>query len=164
MEKLFEDLMTLLTEDMPELRYIDIDRGQLDEEPEQHYQIDFPACLIRITVPQWNSVGDKHYVGSANVTFKLGIRKLHDTAKITPEAVRAKAFEQLAINTRLHHVVDGYEGRVNNALQKAESDMDYGEKGLIIFLETYRCEVQLPKKVNTVKKTVTLTINKKPGE
>lgn len=136
MQTAYKDLLEQLQAKIPGLRWIDLDRGQIDD-PEGNYTLDFPAVLISFGEIPWNSIGEKVNHGSAHITFRLAFKSYNDSNNLTPESIRETALQELGIRQDLNAALQGFSGSNFNELQHTGTMQEPREDGMLVFSETY---------------------------
>lgn len=106
--QLFIALCDYLTAEVPELRWIDEDEGQLNTAQGIRPPVDFPCCLIDIHYPSCRDVNDTEQIVNATITLKLGFQPVGETNNRAPHPVREKALERLAIVEKTQTVLQGW--------------------------------------------------------
>ncbi len=87
MESLFVDLIGLLERNLPWLRTIDEDYGQLeniDDENADMYPLIFPAVLIETPETQWSDIDNCAQLGECTLRVRLLIDCYDDTHAGSP--------------------------------------------------------------------------------
>lgn len=104
MKALYLRLLALLGA-VTQLRYIDLDKGQLDYY-EQRPSVAFPCALIRIDLPRITAIGKGVQRFDVQVTIRLAFDFIGEANARTPEATRLKSlsyFDTLeAVNLAIH--------------------------------------------------------------
>jgi len=75
---LIQDLNRLLRAELPEIRLIDFDRGQL-QKPERYESILQPAVLLGIPNINWRELAKRNQEGDMTFVTKTIVRLPHDT-------------------------------------------------------------------------------------
>ncbi|MDE5525252.1 MULTISPECIES: hypothetical protein [Elizabethkingia] len=104
MEKLYLKIVELLGT-IPEIKYIDLDSGQLQEEKPP---LAYPAVLVRINESR-EDVDNVFQIVTGNIQLLVIDKTFSETNNITPEAVRKKGLGYMALNTKIHSVLQGYQ-------------------------------------------------------
>lgn len=99
MEDLFEKILQLLAEEMPELSLIDEDYGQLETQ-EDTYPVPFPCVLIGNMDADWEDIGMGVQKGVANISVRLAIDCYDDTHY--GSGTEGKVSERLQMANRLY--------------------------------------------------------------
>ncbi|MDM1093409.1 hypothetical protein [Myroides odoratimimus] len=105
MEELYVKLIELL-EQVGDIRYIDMDIGQLNEEVPP---LSYPACLIDIALPSCSDIQSDIQQVSAIFSVKVITKSIGETNSLTPEQVRAKSLEYLSLQDKVYKKLQGYE-------------------------------------------------------
>lgn len=130
------DVLSRLEKEVPTLRWIDADEGQLnftDARP----PVAFPACLIEITLPGCeNMAGNVPVVQKVELQINLRVA-FNDCASFntkSPVKVREKAGERYDILQDIHNALQGW--RMNSAMKGFSRKSVHPEKrpdGLKVF-------------------------------
>jgi hypothetical protein len=105
---LLERLIERLTNDVPELRFIGQDIGQLE-----HYEIrppvTFPCLLIDLEGVNFTDTGNHNsQLAEGVVSFRLGLIKYTDINNITPAQYRVSAYSYYELEDKLSSVLHGW--------------------------------------------------------
>lgn len=76
--------------EVPELKYIDEDWGQLDDYSDNP-PTKFPCALIEVQAAQWRNQGNKTQDGTMNISIRVASIRLSNTNPKAPEAQRLNA-------------------------------------------------------------------------
>lgn len=88
MKTIYNEILEKLITDIPELKWIDLDTGQMNfERP----PILFPAALITIQVPRAEDLNRSKQLCQANIIIKLCFDYTGQTSAITPKIDRDRA-------------------------------------------------------------------------
>ncbi len=82
MESILENLINHITANMPELKVVDEDYGQLEalnQESTDQYPLTFPAVLIDAPTTAWSNIGGINQKGTATVRVRLILNCYDDT-------------------------------------------------------------------------------------
>ncbi|MCP1997286.1 hypothetical protein [Flavobacterium sp. HSC-61S13] len=97
-------LVELLNE-IPELRYVDLDTGQiLEEQPPLAY----PAALIEIDMSSCEDIQDNIQQVIGYFSVRLVAKGLSETNGLAPEGVRRKSLEWLRLQEKVYKKLQGY--------------------------------------------------------
>ncbi len=88
-----------LREGLPQLAWIDLDKGQLTD-PRPHHSLVSPALLINMGTVSWEELGQNTQIGSATITLKLAFVLASETHADDPNLTDSVA--QLELAERLH--------------------------------------------------------------
>lgn len=104
MKTLYLKLIELLTE-IPELKYIDLDFGQLQEEKPP---LIYPAVLIKIDASVTDEVQDVFQIMTGNFDLTLCVKMLNESNAASPVEVREKALEYFDITEKIYEKLQGF--------------------------------------------------------
>ena len=110
MEHILENLVNYIGEQMPEMKTVDEDYGQLemiDETTRESYPLTFPAVLIDAAETSWSNVLGLSQEGVCTVRVRLIIDCYDDTHYRSGTVEKIK--ERDDIRRRLHLLVQGHE-------------------------------------------------------
>lgn len=97
---------------VPDLKWIDYDWGQLNDE--QRPAVAFPCALIDIAYPDCKNLaegaGAVEQMVNASITIKLAFQPLGDSQVSAPDDTRAKALKPLDTIASLHTALQGWNG------------------------------------------------------
>lgn len=111
-EKVLAQLQTI-----PELRYIDLDKGQL-EGYELKPSVSFPAALISIQLPRCEDLGAKKQRCQALITIRLAFDISGNTSNITPADKRADSLAYFDIVESVYAKLQGFKDANMNAFSR----------------------------------------------
>lgn len=105
---LYLKVMARLLEQVPELRYIDQDMGQLE-----HYEIrpavSFPCALIEVDEFDFSEVGSQlRQIGEGFVIIRLGTPAFSPANNLAPAAVREKALDYYNVEEKIYQALHGW--------------------------------------------------------
>lgn len=104
MKTLYLKLIELLTE-IPELKYIDLNFGQLQEEKPP---LIYPAVLINIDASVTDDVQDIFQIMTGNFDLTLCVKILNESNAASPVEVREKALEYFEISEKIYKKLQGF--------------------------------------------------------
>lgn len=105
---IFVALCDHLTKEVPELRWIDEDEGQLNTPQGERPAVDFPCCLIDIQYPSCRDADETEQLVTASITLKLAFLQMGATNNKAPEPVRSRALERLGIVECVQNCLQGW--------------------------------------------------------
>lgn len=108
MKILYKKLLELLGE-IPQIKWVDLDRGQFDLSDRPPVQ--FPCALIEIGLPQCSDLGAKKQQCVARFTIRIGINVLENTSANTPEARLDAALAYFDLADQVYAKLQGYYDR-----------------------------------------------------
>ena len=105
---LFTSIMTKLTSDVPELRYIEQDFGQL-ESYEMRPAVSWPCCLVDIEEGKFSDQGNfKIQLAEGLVSLRIGLVKYTDTNNLTPPNIRAASLQYYELENKVYTALHGW--------------------------------------------------------
>lgn len=125
MEKLYLKIIELL-KTVPEIKYIDTDSGQLQEEiPPLLY----PAVLIRISESKDDA--DKLFqIVTGSFQLLVIDETFSKTNSLAPESIQKKGLNYMSLTTKIHEALQGYEDDYFSAFTNTRNDDQQLRKGL----------------------------------
>lgn len=105
MTTIYESILARLTAQVPELKWIDLEKGQMNYE---RPTIVFPAALIGISLPKIENLNQKKQVCEAYVTIKLCFDFTGNTSVSTPEATRLASLAYFDLCDKIFNVLQGW--------------------------------------------------------
>lgn len=104
-KQIFLDLCTRLEGQVPELRWVDWDEGQLDMQAERP-AVAFPACLIDIVYAGCDDLTDTIQLVRANIPLRVAFSA--SGATNTKSTARNTALAAFAILDKIHEALQGW--------------------------------------------------------
>ena len=129
MEAILEELVKHIGNNMPDMKVVDEDYGQLealDQENRDMYPLTFPAVLIEAPSVEWSNIGGLSQKG-------------HDT-HYTSGTV-GKIVEREKIRRRLHELLQGHRIGEDSALIRTSSRFYTFNHGIKVYESTYTLEI-----------------------
>ena len=153
MESLLTDLINLITENMPELKVVDEDYGQLEaleQENQDQYPLTFPAVLIDASSVEWSNIGGPNQKGTATVRVRLIIDCYDDTHGTSGTTHLITLREEK--RRELHKLLQRHRIGEDSALIRTNSRFYTANHGIKVYESTYTAtvtEIIEPKTVKT---------------
>jgi len=138
MEKLLESLIDLFGREMPELRTVDEDYGQLEminQENRDTYPLTFPAVLIDAPDVSWSNIGGLSQKGTATIRVRLIIDCYDDTHY--GSNTTARITERAALRRKVHKLLQGYRIEDMTELIRTNSRFYTWDHGIKVYEQTY---------------------------
>ena len=126
MKKLYIKLVELLST-IPEIKYIDLNYGQLQEEKPS---VIFPAVLISMDVSTSDNVQDKCQIVTGNFDLTICNKMMSETNNLAPELVREKALEYLEIGEKIYKKLQGFQNEEFECFSRKSAKDQQTRKGL----------------------------------
>lgn len=142
MESILEDLVRHVGDNMPELKVVDEDYGQLefiDQESRDTYPLTFPAVLIDAPDVSWSNIRGLSQKGLATVRARLVIDCYDDTHYTSGTTGRIADREKL--RRKLHQLLQGHRVEPDSALIRMSSRFYTINHGIKVYEATYTLEV-----------------------
>lgn len=161
MESILENLINHITANMPELKVVDEDYGQLEalaQESTDQYPLTFPAVLIDAPTTAWSNIGGISQKGTAIVRVRLIIDCYDDTHGTSGTTYLIAQRE--AKRRELHKLIQGH--RIDgDDLIRTESRFFTAAHGIKVYESTYALTVTEVIEPETVKTQAKPTIKVK---
>lgn len=161
--QLLIDLADHIKEEVPAIKWIDQDFGQL-ESFEYRPAVDFPCVLIDFVATTYDQLAELAQMGNITVMLRLGFAPFSASNQTAPLDVREKALEYYAIEQKVFEAVHGFETEYSGPLMRVSSDSEQRDKdGLRVRILTFTASYEdLSKLPLRTKRTATLKIEKPP--
>jgi len=137
MKKIYELIANRLKE-IEEIRFIDMDNGQLDYY-EYRAAVDFPACLISIDYPSCDNIG---LTGAqqchVNINIRLVAQVYDETTIAAPEDVRNRALAIYDVMDKIHENLQWWKpDEFISKLSRKNVTREKREDGLMVLSVNY---------------------------
>lgn len=126
MEELIQSFQNKLATDVPDLKYIDEDWGQLDYY-ENYPPVQFPCALIDVQSAQYTHDGQLQQRGVLTIVVKLYLLKLSNTSTHAPQSQKDEAKRGWTllkeVNRALHgqhFLPNGFAAPIRTAMQRVK--------------------------------------------
>lgn len=142
MESLLENLVKHIGDNMPDMKVVDEDYGQLealDQTERDMYPLTFPAVLIEAPSVEWSNIGGLSQKGLATVRVSL-IIDCYDDTHYTSGTIE-KIAEREKIRRRLHELLQGHRIGDESALIRTSSRFYTFNHGIKVYESVYTLEV-----------------------
>jgi len=120
---LFLDLSTFLKAEVPELRWIDQDFGQL-EVFEYRPDVAFPCVLIDFPQAQFSNLSELSQLGDILISVRLGFAPFAQSHHGAPLNVREKALEYYTLEQKVYEKVQGWHNDHCQPLNRTNSQTE----------------------------------------
>jgi hypothetical protein len=128
-EKLFLKLQSCIEAKCPDIRWIDLDLGQL-ENYEIRPAVSWPCVLIDFNQTSYDQMQNNRQLANLTFTVRLGFDQYSHTANTTPLPVKQKGLKYFRIEQSLYKAIQGFNAddlmqdctRVNAATERREGD------------------------------------------
>lgn len=138
MEQLYLLIFERIIEKFPELRWIDLEKGQMQQDKPPMV---FPAALIDIKLPKTENMNDVNQRCMAYVTITLCFSFTGDRESSAFSAGdRAASFEYLKLSRKLYEKLQGWEAKDYSPLERVNSGEPFKRPGYKINATTFKTE------------------------
>ncbi len=107
-KEIFIALCDRLEKEVPALRWIDEDLGQLGMAGSLRQAVDFPCCLIDIQYSDCRDLTDTEQLVKLSVTLKLAFPYQGESYAKAPEEIRERALIRYAVVGEVHECLQGW--------------------------------------------------------
>ena len=121
---------------VPEVRWVDQDLGQL-EEYEMRPAVTFPCVLIDFAATSYNDLSDNAQTGETTILVRIGMNPFSKSNVQAPTEVREKAVEYYDIEQKVHQCLQGWQNDFTSALARRSADTENRNDKLRVRLLTY---------------------------
>lgn len=115
MKTLYENVLARLESQVPELDWIDLEKGQMNF---ARPPILFPAALIQLQLPKAENLNSTKQQCTALITVRLCFDYTGETGNITPEADRLESLDYFDVKQKVYEKLQGWSPSETNALQR----------------------------------------------
>lgn len=116
MEFLYEKILERL-QAIPELKWIDLDHGQLDYY-EHRPSVSFPCALIGLQISKAEDLGAKKQTCQAIVNIRLGFDFTGNTNAVTSKPQREKSMHYFKVANEVYKALQGFKDENINSLSR----------------------------------------------
>lgn len=116
-KELLKSALDRIAQEVPELRWIDTDEGQLDF-ADSRPPVAFPCCLADLTLPDCDNMannGPLIQIIRVRLTLKVAFNDCASFNTKTPVSVREKAFSRLDVLQSIHKALQAW--RTENCMK-----------------------------------------------
>lgn len=111
-QSFFAQLLLLIQEkfanDVPEVRWVDQDFGQL-ENYEERPAVLWPCVLVDFTTTSYDQMTNKEQLGLPTIQFRIGFNPYSNTSSSTPVPYREKALEYYELEDKIYQKFQGWD-------------------------------------------------------
>lgn len=138
MEEILNVILDKLAADVPELRWIDINLGQMATE---NPPVDYPCALIDVTDIDYTTAGMRRQVGEARIEIELYFIVRSPSNAAAPEKMREQAFGHFGTVKKVYKALEGVSGESFGGLNRVQVRRDKGYYPRSFTL-VFRCSVE----------------------
>ena len=143
-KELFIALCDRIGQCVPEIRFIDFDRGQLSASSERP-PVEWPCCLLSIDYTNCRdlAVEVNTQLVMADITLRVAFPPAGETHNHAPEKVRDMALQMLDTVEKLHDALQGETlGDTVSGLSRSRATMQTRSNKIVVFNLTYSTTFQ----------------------
>lgn len=133
MKDFFLKISDCLEAAVPELRYIDLDKGQA-EEPGKWQGVDYPAALIDIAFPSCEDTDGRDQQCRVAITVRVVAERLIDeTCNTTPREWRERSLRILDTVQAVVEALQGFDCGLASNLSRTSQEAEIRGDGLKVY-------------------------------
>ena len=137
-KQLFIALCDLLEAQVPEIRWIDADEGQLNIPNGQRPAVAFPCVLIDMSYPETEALNAGTEKIRAQFSLRIAFEGFGQTSSAAPEVVRERALQRLDTLEKIHRTVQWWNcGRKINPMRRLRVATERRQDGLKVYNMVY---------------------------
>ena len=137
MNEIYLAVAQQLQKEVPELAYIDLDTGQIDN-VEMAPPVEFPAALIDIRIPVCEDESTRVQICTVNISVRLVFEAWYDeTANISPDKWKRRALEKMEVIDKVYKALQGWETDFLSALSRTSVEPERRSDGLKVYTLTF---------------------------
>lgn len=135
-KQIFLDIANRLEVQVPELRWIDWDSGELELVTERH-QVAFPACMMDIIYPRCEDQTSTEQLVTANVILRVAFQPQGATNNNSP--VREAAMAAFGVLDKIHAALQGWHNEGSfSTLSRTSASRERRRDGLKVYRLQYQ--------------------------
>lgn len=139
MEHIYPNIANRLRAEVPSLKTIDVEDGQLDDR-ENAFPITYPAVFINVTDAVWSDVSRLAQMGEVTIDVSVAIQLNHRTKQGSPDM--AKLASQLLLMREVNVALHGWAGADMSRLTRTRSQIRLSKQGVKVWMHTYKCQIK----------------------
>jgi hypothetical protein len=119
MESLFTKLVTRITDEIPEIKWVDLDKGQINQFDSRPALL-YPAILIGLQLPRTQDFDTRGKIQECNalVNIRLIIDYTGNTSAATPAIERGKSLNYFTITDKIYRKLQSWGDEEFNPLSR----------------------------------------------
>lgn len=135
--QLFIELSDFIKAQVPEIKWIDQDFGQL-EHFEYRPDVDFPCLLIDFAATSYSDMSEGSQIGEVTVMLRLAFNPFSQSYQAAPTDVRQKAVAYYALEQKVFNNVQGWYNDFTTPFDRIGSDTEQRHQdGLRVRIQTF---------------------------
>ncbi|MDR1646020.1 MAG: hypothetical protein LBS05_09435 [Tannerellaceae bacterium] len=142
MKTIYKAVVERLTEKVPDLRWVDLDTGQLDRKNDRP-AVAWPCALISIDIPQCKNLTDTVQTCQAKIVLRIAFdpEGTGRTAANAPNSVREEALKPYDVISEVYKALQGYETPAFCPLTRTGQEKE-NRSDLFVYKMMFRCEFE----------------------
>jgi len=140
MKTIYLAVMAQLKAEVPAIKWIDLDTGQLDSQSRP--SVAFPCALISIGVVPKRSLTDTIQDCTANITVRLAWENSGQTSSITPNAVLNQSLAVYDTIADVYKALQGFSTANFDSLNRRRQDREKSRHGLFQYRFDFSAEFE----------------------
>ncbi len=140
MKTIYNALLEQIEKEVPEIKWIDLDCGQLDTN--ERPPVAFPACLLNIGIPDIQTIADTIQYCKADITVRLVFDNKGRTANNTNEQEREKSLKIYDTIANVYRALQGFSTENFDALNRTSQGKEKSRHGYFQYRIDFSCEFE----------------------
>lgn len=137
MKEFYLKIADRLVSAVPQLRYVDLEKGQTDD-PDRREGIDFPAALIDIEFPNCEDTGNCDQQCRATITVRVVEHAITDeTNHLTPRVWRERSLAILDTVQAVVQALQGFDCGFSSSLSRTTQQAEKRDDALKVYRITF---------------------------
>ncbi len=140
MKTIYNALLEQIEKEVPEIKWIDLDCGQLDTS--ERPPVAFPACLLNIGIPDIQTIADTIQYCKADITVRLVFDNKGRTANNTNEQEREKSLKIYDTIANVYRALQGFSTENFDTLSRTSQGKEKSRHGYFQYRIDFSCEFE----------------------
>lgn len=107
--ELFIAIMKRLAEKVPEIKYVNIDIGQLEVYTMDSPSVSWPCCLVDFTDTRYADLHQGEQEADGTLVVRLGFNPFSQTSNLQPDEVKRKGLYYFTLENKIHWALHGWQ-------------------------------------------------------
>lgn len=138
MKTVYTAVMDRLKTQVPALRWIDLDTGQLDTAEADRPAVAFPCALVAISITRSSDITDLIQDCEARVTVRLAFNQPMRTNSVAPSKVIETAMNPYDTIADVYAALQGWGNASFDPLTRISQDKENSRSGLFVYRLEFR--------------------------
>ena len=132
MEEIYTAIMAHLKKEVKELKWIDLDEGQLEYYTERP-SVAFPCALIDIAIVQAEDLYERAQLCRATIGIRIAQNiPTSRTSSVAKDEIRASALERYRLTEKVYEVLQSWNSGLFNPLSRTSQKKESRKDGLFV--------------------------------